>query len=279
MSTSVTVDPPFALAQALDRCAKHWWGISLTMKVSGFLIGACIGLLPAELVPFLVTACTVIAEFCLYRSDAIKGTAQLVRRKLDVYDAFGWPIPPTDLSDLQIRCPGTVKRYASKHPVTTPYFASREPVGPLRALKNVSESAWWTKHLAETMTDLCTAIVVIGIFGALVVLIIALQSTADHNTQTNVARIVTGVLMLLLSLGVVKLVIGYRGLAKNAGNSEAAAERAIQATPTELAAVSIMYDYHLARATGPLIPTWIWNHKKDELNRIWNALRNGTTNP
>jgi hypothetical protein len=46
---------------------------------------------------------------------------------------------------------------------------------------------------------------------------------------------------------------GYHGLAKNANNSEAAAERAIQATPTELPAVSIMYDY-LARATGPLIP-------------------------
>jgi hypothetical protein len=210
MSTpSTTVDPPFALAQALDRCAKHWWGVSLATKVLGFVIGACIGLLLAEPVPFLVAACTVIAELCLYRSDAIKGTAQLVRRKLDVHDAFGWPIPPTDLSDLRIRCPASVKKYASKHPVTTPYFACKEPVGPLRALRNVSESAWWTKHLAETMADLCTAIVVIGILGALVVLIIALQSTGNHTTQTNVARIVTGVLMLLLSLGVIKLTIGY----------------------------------------------------------------------
>jgi uncharacterized membrane protein len=118
---------------------------------------------------------------------------------------------------------------------------------------------------------------VIGILGALVVLIIALQSTGNHTMQTNIARIVTGVLMLLLSLGVIKLTISYHGLAKNASNSEAAAECAIQAKPTELAAVNIMYDYHLARATGPLIPTWIWNHKKDELNQTWNALRNTPT--
>src|SRR5664279_2490987 len=80
MSTeTIPTDPPFALAQALDRCAKHWWGLSLGSKILGFLIGACVGLLPAEPVPFLVAACAVIAELCLYRSDAIKGTAQLVR--------------------------------------------------------------------------------------------------------------------------------------------------------------------------------------------------------
>lgn len=85
--------PPFDLAQALDRCAKCWWGASLVLKCLGFAAGACIALLPAEPVPFIVAACTILAELAMYRSDAVKATAQLLRRKLDLQDSFGWPIP------------------------------------------------------------------------------------------------------------------------------------------------------------------------------------------
>jgi hypothetical protein len=269
---------PFALAEALDRCAKRWWGASLAAKILGFVTGACINLLPAEPVPFLVAACTLIAELCLYRSDAIKSTGQQFRRKLDLQDGFGWQIPNTDLSDLLVRCPSSVKKPPRKHLVTEPYFASTEPSGPLRALKNVSESAWWTKHLAETMANVCRAIVTIGITGALIILIFALHTTSTHTAQVNVARIVTGVLMLLLSMGIIKLAIGYNSLSKNSTSSEAAAERALQATtpPEQLAAFKVMYEYHLSRAVGPIIPTWIWKIRKDELNQTWKEHRNET---
>ena len=58
-----------------------------------------------------------------------------------------------------------------------------------------------------------------------------------------------------------------------------AADRALQATPDELGAFKVMYDYHLNRAAGPLIPTWIWKMRKDELNQTWKEHRNGATTP
>jgi hypothetical protein len=269
---------PYALARALDDFAKRWWGASLGAKGLGFLTGACISFLPPEPVPFIVAAFTLAAELCLYRSDAIKSTAQQFRRKLELQDGFGWQIPNTDLSDLLVRCSSWVKKRARTHPVKEPYFASTEPSGPVRALKNVCESAWWTKHLSERMATYSWTTVIIGIIGSFVMLIAALQATNTHTVQMSVARIVTGFLMLFLSLGIVKLALGYSGLSKNSASSEGAADRALHATttPEELAAFKIMYDYYLSRAVGPIIPTWMWEMRQDELNQTWKEHRNGT---
>lgn len=268
---------PYALARALDDCTKRWWGTSLLVKVAGFATGVCIDLLPAVAVASVVAGCTVLAELCMYRSDAIKSRAQQFRRKLDLQDGLGWQIPNTDLSDFLVRCSWWVKKRAGTHPVE-PYFASTDPPGPLRALKNVSESAWWTKHLSEWMTAFCWTTVVLGVIGSLVLLIAALQATNEHSVRTSVARIVTAFLMLFLSLGLIKLALGYASLSRNSGSSEQAADRALQATTAleELAAFKIMYDYHLNRAAGPLIPTWMWRLREGELNRTWKELRNGS---
>ena len=238
----------------------------------------CISLLPPEPVPFIVATFTLVAEFCVYRSDAIKGTAQQFRRKLDLQDGFGWQIPNTDLSDLLVRCSSWVKKRARTHPVKESYFASTEPPGPVRALKNVSESAWWTKHLSERMATYCWTTVIVGIIGSIAILIVAAEATSTHAVQITVARIVTGFLMLFLSLGLIKLAIGYSSLSRNSASSEAAADRAHRGTttPEELVAFKVMYDYHLSRAVGPLIPTWLWNIRQDELNQTWKEHRNET---
>ena len=110
--------------------------------------------------------------------------------------------------------------------------------------------------------------------GALVVLIIALQTLHEHTAQVNAARIVTGFLMLLLSTGLSKLALGYNSLAKKAGASEASAYRLLQThQPEQLDAFRVMYEYHVDRAAGLIIPTWIWKWRKNELNQIWTILR------
>jgi hypothetical protein len=266
---------PYALARALDDCAKRWWGTSLLVKVGGFTVGACIDLLPAVLVASVVAVCTVVAELCMVRSDAMKSRGQQFRRKLDLQDGLGWQIPKTDLSDFLVRCSWWVKKRARAHPANEPYFASTDPPGPIRALSNVCESGWWTKHLSEWMAAFCWALVVIGVVGSVVLLIAALQATKEHSLQMSVARIVTAFLMLFLSLGLIKLALGYGSLSKNSGTSEQAADRALQASTTleELTAFKVMYDYHLNRAAGPLIPTWMWKLREAELNRTWKEHR------
>lgn len=266
---------PYSLAKALDDCAKRWWGASLGTKGLGFLTGALISVLPPEPVPFIVAGFTLLAELCSYRSDAIKSTAQQFRRKLDLQDGFGWQIPAADRSDLQVRCSWWVKKRVRTHPVNEPYFVATDPPGPLRALKNVAESAWWTKHLAQRMATYCWTVMVVGIIGSFITLIVALQATSTHTLQVSVAKLVTAFLMLFLSLGLIKLALGYSSLSKNSDSSEKAADRAQTGTADELGAFKVMYDYHLNRAAGPLLPTWLWKLRNDDLNQSWKEHRNG----
>ena len=147
-------------------------------------------------------------------------------------------------------------------------------MGPRRALQNVSESAWWTKHLSEKMGHICLTVLILGMLAAVVVLVIALRTVAGPDARASVAKIVTAWLMLLLSIGVIRMSLGYYGLARSAGGSEQAATRLLESGHAELIdAVKIMNEYHVARAIGPIIPTWIWKLWRNELNATWARYR------
>lgn len=266
---------PFALARALDWCAKWWWGASLIFKLLGFAAGLSIMLpLSAERIPFIVAALTLGSELSWYRSEAIKSRAQGLRRKLDLQDSLGWQMSGAEFSDLLMRCPRSVKARARGDRSTEPYFASKEPPGPRRAFQNVSESAWSSKHLSEQMGHICLTVVILGAVTAVIILVIALQTVGQPDTRASVARVVTALLMLLLSIGIIKLTLGYYGLEQNADRSEQAATRFVDSGHAGLVdAIKVMNEYHVARAIGPIIPTWIWNLRRNELNATWARYR------
>ena len=129
------------------------------------------------------------------------------------------------------------------------------------------------------MATYCWTAMILGIVISFVVLIVAVQATSTHSAQVSVAKVVTAFLMLFLSLGLVKLALGYGSLSKNNESSEKAADRALQAKPDELGAFKVLYDYHLHRAAGPLLPTWLWQMREKELNQTWQEHRCGTATP
>jgi fumarate reductase subunit C len=278
--TSMDKYNPWSLCYHLDETAKFWWGTSVTMKLAGFMVGvfALVFNWPARPMPFILAALTVLSEIFSYRSDSIRGTAQGLRRKLDLKDGLGWDIPNAELSDLVVRSPASVKKKASSKPPNDPYFASQEMAGPRRAIENVSESAWWSKHLAEKMYTHCLLTLIVTVATALVALIVTVQAasgSAPLDTLSIVARVVTALLMLALSLGLLKLTTGYYGLSKKAARTEEGAERLlITSSNIELVdALKIISEYHLARASAPIVPTWIWKWNQRELNVIWEELR------
>lgn len=266
----------WVLARCLDDCAKWWWGVSLTLKLAGFVVGvaAIVLPLPAKAMPFALAAMAILSELCLYRSDGIKATAQGLRRKLDLLDGFGWEISNAEYSDLLARSPASVKKRTCGRPLSEPYFASTQQPGPTRALQNVSESGWWSKHLSEEMGQLCLVGLVGGVLGSVTLLIVAIHAITDRDALSAAARVVTTVLTLLLSVGLVKLMIGYYGFSKKAARSEEAAERLLESRDTgQDDALKIVTEYHIARAGAPIIPTWLWKLRQAELSRLWEEYR------
>ncbi len=216
----------------------------------------------------------MIADWLAWRSDTNKGTAEALLRKLDGRDSFGWPISRAELSDLLMRSPSKVDKLVVAKALSEEYFASEEPPGTLRALENLQESAWWSKHLSERMRSyyLAGTCLLVGI--AVLVLLVSIQTIDDKQTLSSLGRIVTSVLTLVFSLNLFRSVLGYHNFSVKAGQIEKSTENLL-ASPgvQESEIIKLMSEYQLARASAPLLPTWLWNRMEDELNATWKQYR------
>jgi hypothetical protein len=267
---------PRALCQVYFTLAKRWARFSFICKLAGFLVGVLTVLLPLvpAYVPVLVFMLAMIADWLAWRSDTNKGTAEALLRKLDGRDSFGWPISRAELSDLLMRSPSKVDKLVVAKALSEEYFASEEPPGTLRALENLQESAWWSKHLSERMRSyyLAGTCLLVGI--AVLVLLVSIQTIDDKQTLSSLGRIVTSVLTLVFSLNLFRSVLGYHNFSVKAGQIEKSTENLL-ASPgvQESEIIKLMSEYQLARASAPLLPTWLWNRMEDELNATWKQYR------
>ena len=161
-------------------------------------------------------------------------------------------------ADPIARCSGSVKKRVKREVTEEPYFASKEEPGPKRAVENVLESAWWSKHLSESMFWTCSVIIGCAIAGSVVALVASVLAVTDHDTLGSVARIVTSVLLLGLSCGLVRLAVGYYGFGQKAAQIEVQAESLLAKKVVLIDAVKLLHEYQLARSSAPIIPEWIW---------------------
>jgi hypothetical protein len=180
-----------ALSRALFDVAKHWRTAELVLRLSLFVVGVLVILLSIlpEYAPLLIALLTAAAELCLLRSDAIKRIAESLLRKLDVQESFGWPISKVEVSDLLIQSPARLRKEYSKSETQEQYFASQEQPSPRRALENVQESAWWSKHLSRRTGHyylIATAALTLISLGALLV---SIETIPNYNLLSNIGQI------------------------------------------------------------------------------------------
>jgi hypothetical protein len=124
------------------------------------------------------------------------------------------------------------------------------------------------------MFKFCLGLVIVGVLISVSTLLIALQAIGQADARASVVRVVTALLMLLLSTDTIRLTLGYFGFAESAGRSELAATAQLDSKKAEdIDAIKIMNEYHVARAVGPIIPTWIWKYRRTELNQTWASYR------
>ncbi len=265
---------PFVLAHYLDEEAKGLWGITFFVGGLVFVVGL-VGIFRAE-------ASTAAAYFCAglglltfianLAFDMSWGKAQELRRKIDLHDAFGWEIDPSWYNDLLVRCTPWVKKRARGKRPDGPYFASGERAGPRRALENVRESAWWSQHLAEKMYWKVLIATCVIVTGSVVILIttlamVPLRLTENLLVYASIARSVTSLIMLVISLNLIKLTISYFKFAKAAAKCKEAAMAHLQKqTKGREEEIVTLYDYFLVRRNGPVVPTWLWSMYRNELN-------------
>jgi hypothetical protein len=273
---------PWLLCERLDACAKWWWGASALGRGAGFALGALsvLNLVPAKSGPFALAAVSLCFELAMLRSDGVRATAQRLRRRLEFLDGLGRELDEAEYSDLVVRSPSSVKKAARCGKKRTEYFGSSRPVGAERLLENLAQSAWWSKHLAEAMRLVLAVAVTLTVLGAIVMLIVSVHhvsSTANAGGAATArldetARIVSSTVVLLFSIGAIRLVLTFHQFAASSGVAEQQARRALAGSDLDaVAAERLLHEYQLARAGAPMVPQWIYNFRKKELNREWRA--------
>jgi hypothetical protein len=256
------------LRDTLFVLCKRWLIAGYCLKAATFLSGVITIVFSFSywLAPIGVAVLAAIAELALWRSDQWKGDAESMHRKLDFEDSFGWPISANELRDLRVR----VKK-ESPLPRTANYFASKEVPSATRALHNLEESSFWSKHQATAMAKLLLALIGLLILGCIVFLMRSVATVPNQLVAESIIRVVTSSLLLLFSFGLLRLWHGYQSFANKAERIERTVLN-LKGSGKTLDTQEVMKlwnDYHLARAGAPVLPTWLWKLKEKHLNRLW----------
>jgi hypothetical protein len=221
----------------------------------------------------MVLVVTLLSEYFAWRSDKLKGAAETLLRKLDLRDSFGWAVSNAEITDILARASRKLLADAAKVEKPEAYFASQEGLGVRRALKNIQESAWWSKHLTDKMWRYSLAATLTSIAGSLVVILLSLNTINEYDILSGTGRVVTSVLMLVLSLGLIRLTLGYHNFQQKAQRVETRAEELLNSDSSEIDVIKLYNEYHLDRAAAPLIPDLVWKRNQKNLNVLWENYR------
>jgi hypothetical protein len=273
-STQLKHDPR-AFSGVYFSVAKRWWGVSLICR-AGIILVAAIGVwVPglSKVVSVVMVALSIASEGIIYHSDRTKGIAEWLLRKLDLRDSFGWDISRAEMSDVLARTSERIRADVRPESEVDVYFASKDQHGPARALKNIQESAWWSKHLAATMGWYVLVFMLVAVFVSLFALLFTLSAMSDPDALSSIGRSVTSVLMVVLSLGLLRLTIGYFGFKEKAERAERRAAELLKEGGNETEAIKLYAEYHLDRAAAPLVPDSVYRWNRRKLNELWDEYR------
>lgn len=283
------VHNPELIRNGLFARCKFYWGAGLSVKLLVFILGVVVVVTPIDgkLIGLIGLVLAAASECLIWQSDRWKGAAHGLHRKLDFENSFGWFISDSELMDHLGRYPGDIDKLVGES--TGSYFASRESTGTRRAIENLRESAWWSMHLAESMFRR-TIVVILGIVvGCLVLLNASIMSFSQSiPTQTTISttaqqppetksgvnaqtiKIVTSSILFIFSFGLLKFAMGYYSFSAKSKEIKGIAETLTQSDRIdEVQAIKLWQDYHLARESSPIIPTWIWKQRERKLNALW----------
>lgn len=260
-----------SLVEAQFAVAKRWWGSAAICRLAVVIVGVISALVNAYAAWFGLAVALLIVAYVLmqWHSDHLRNTAESILRKLEMYDGLGWPITPKEISDLLLTVPRSVKAQA-RTPESENYFDSMAAKSSRRVLENLDQSTWMTRHqgrfMFQSVLGLSTAI-----FAAAFVSLFSLTQNAANQAVTGVvAQIAIAVVVLMFSGGYVRLAFSYSRLASQAERIEEQVEHLLKESDIgAIGVVKLLHEYQIARALAPMLPSWLWHRRQNQLNELW----------
>lgn len=253
--------------------AKTWWWITRGLQLAVLVIGIVItvwNVLPTELA-IVASLLSIGSVITLWVADHRKGNAQAIHRKFEFLDALGWEVSSQELRNLHVTLPKEVKAKLDKSPNSPyTYFASKTARSPRRLMENLTESTFFSRHLAARSAQIFGFITIVIFILAIGMLLLTLQASPSQSTGIVTAKIFVAVLGFLFTAGFIRLTYDFYRFSQVSSRAEDNACALLKQRDIELEeAIKLYHEYQLARAGSPLIPTLVWKYMRDELNKRW----------
>lgn len=260
------------------EAAKKWWWYARISHIVVLLIGiavALIGDFNGNIALFLFFLMTIFSFVAQWQSDTKRRSAQRLQRLFEYSDALGIQVSNREISHIHVNLPKPVKdKLVSIPKAPFKYFSSESNQSPQRLMENLVESSFFSHFLARRTAIIFAAISLSVIIGASILMLVALNLSTSENIERTIARIVTVVLMFIISEGYVRNSYEYYRFSQRAKQIESRAENILSKNSiSEIEAIMLYHEYQIARAGSPLIPTFIWEKMRTELNLRYNQYR------
>jgi hypothetical protein len=222
----------------------------------------------------------LVAECIRWRSDYWKSEGERAKRKWEIADGLGTPLDSKDIADWLAAKPRHFLDDVADSEIQGSLFDSVLSAGPRRAVENVQESAWWSRHLSCKIVfyiGVFLGLIVIGAFFGLSISIGMLKATTVRQSGSfvqNIGGIICAALAFVFSINLVRLLADFLEFSTEATDTlRRCIELLKSAEITDRDALSVVHDYQTARNAAPLLPTFVWKRHGDHLREQWEEFR------
>ena len=119
------------------------------------------------------------------------------------------------------------------------------------------------------MWKVCLAAICLLVLLCVILLLISIQTISDQKVLASIAKLVTSTILLLFAFSLLRSMVGYFVFSKKADKAQDAASRLLSEPSNDIEPIKLWQEYQLARASAPLIPTWMHKLRQEKLNQLW----------
>jgi len=237
-----------------------------------FVSGICAIFIPKLTLSYPVFALPLglVTALVAVRAGKYKSIAESIKREHEHFEGFGKLLSGPRIANLKMDFPDSLRPELDIFLREGITYASDKPPGAIRALENLSESSWYSQHLA----GFCVRMLGWLFFGTLAVaiwlLVICAITLGGTSAGIAGAKCVAATLLFVISVGLYRHWSGYITFSQRAGQADAEARKMLaNPDPNLCEAHQLLTEYKVERASAPLVPTWVWKIRKTALNDAW----------
>lgn len=253
---------------AYDR-AKFWAGVVLCMQALLF-VGGVLAVFFSRFslnYPWVAVPLAMLSAVLSTKANECKRLAESLKRQLESWAGFGRPLSLRMIADLRQKLPDTLPPEVDQLLREGNTYASTEKPGPRRAADNLCESSWFSHHLAGWCASVIGGVFLVALMSSLGLLFYVAVEVPANSAGVYAAKCVSATMLFIMSGGAWRAWQGYRSFSARTKEIDSDAARLADEEAPDICEVQrLLGEYQLARASAPLIPTWVWRLRRHRLD-------------